>query len=57
MEDEFDSIDDFEIQDGGFHKDLPNSTAVLVLGILSLVTFWIYGILGLIFSIIALGLH
>lgn len=34
-------------------KDLPNSTAVLVLGILSLIFCWCYGFLGLILGIIA----
>lgn len=37
-------------------KELPNSTAVLVLGILSLVLCWCYGIIGLILGIIALVL-
>lgn len=37
-------------------KDLPNSTAVLVLGILSLVFCWCYGIVGLILGIIAVAL-
>lgn len=42
-----------------FHqvKSLPNSTAVLVLGILSIVTCWTYGVIGLILGIIALVLH
>lgn len=35
---------------------VPNATAVLVLGILSLVTCWCYGIPGLIMAIIALAL-
>jgi uncharacterized protein YacL len=33
---------------------IPNSTAVLVLGIISIVTCWCYGVIGLILSIIAL---
>lgn len=37
-------------------KDLPNSTAVLVLGILSLVFCWCYGFVGLILGIIGLAL-
>lgn len=37
-------------------KDLPNSTAVLVLGILSLVFCWCYGIVGLVLGIIAVAL-
>ncbi|MDC3352079.1 CCC motif membrane protein [Crocinitomicaceae bacterium] len=36
---------------------LPNATAVLVLGILSIVTCFIYGIPGLVMGIIALYLH
>jgi len=35
---------------------LPNSTAVLVLGILSIVICWCYGIVGIILGIIALVL-
>ncbi len=37
-------------------RPLPNSTAVLVLGILSIVTCFCYGILGLILGIIAMVL-
>ena len=35
-------------------QQLPNSTAVLVLGILSIVSCWCFGIVGLIMGIIAL---
>jgi predicted PurR-regulated permease PerM len=35
---------------------LPNSTAILVLGIISLVFCWCYGIFGIIFGIIAVVL-
>jgi hypothetical protein len=38
------------------HIDLPNATAVLVLGILSIVFCWCYGIIGTILGIIALVL-
>lgn len=38
----------------GFKLQLPNSTAVLVLGIVSILSCWCYGIIGLILSIIAL---
>ena len=38
-------------------KSLPNATAVLVLGILSIVMCWTYGVVGLILGIIALVLH
>lgn len=34
-------------------QDLPNSTTILVLGILSLIFCWCYGIIGLIMGIIA----
>lgn len=34
-------------------RDLPNATAILVLGILSLIFCWCYGFLGLILGIIA----
>lgn len=44
-------MDQFETQ-----RPLPNATAVLVLGILSIVTCFCYGILGLILGIIALVL-
>ena len=37
-------------------KDLPNATAVLVLGILSLVFCWCYGIIGLVLGILAVVL-
>lgn len=37
-------------------KSLPNSTAVLILGILSIVGCWCYGLFSIIFSIIALVL-
>ncbi len=39
---------------GGNQIPAPNSTAVLVLGILSIVTCWLYGVPGLILSIIAM---
>ncbi len=38
-------------------KSLPNATAVLVLGILSIVMCWTYGVVGLVLGIIALVLH
>jgi hypothetical protein len=44
---------------GGFNNfqlQLPNSTAVLILGILSVVSCWCYGIFGLILGSIALVL-
>lgn len=37
-------------------RDLPNATLILILGILSLVFCWCYGILGLILGIIAVVL-
>lgn len=51
----------FQPQDGGFgfggmQQALPNATAVLVLGILSIITCCCYGIIGLILGIIALVL-
>lgn len=39
-----------------FELTLPNATAVLVLGILSIITCFCYGFFGLVFSIIALVL-
>ncbi len=38
---------------GGMQQSLPNATAVLVLGILSIVTCCCYGVIGLILAIIA----
>ncbi len=38
------------------HDDLPNATAVLVLGILSIVFCWCYGIIGVVLGVIALVL-
>ena len=37
-------------------KDLPNATAILILGILSIIGCWVHGIPGLILSIIAIVL-
>ncbi|QQS50452.1 MAG: DUF4190 domain-containing protein [Bacteroidota bacterium] len=37
-----------------FKKTLPNSTLVLVLGILSIVTCWVWGLIGIALAIIAL---
>ena len=37
-------------------KDLPNSTTILVLGILSLIFCWCYGFIGLVLGIIAVAL-
>ncbi len=47
-------LDSFQLEGD---RALPNATAVLVLGILSLVTCIFYGIIGLILGIIALVLH
>jgi hypothetical protein len=38
------------------NQKLPNATAVLVLGILSILTCWCYGIIGVILGVIALFL-
>lgn len=56
---DFEEIDDFSTNDSGdnYPQALPNATAVLVLGILSIVTCWLYGIPGLVMGIIALNLH
>lgn len=37
-------------------KDLPNATVILVLGILSLILCWCYGIVGLVLGIIAVAM-
>ena len=39
----------------GERKDLPNATAALVLGALSLVFCWCYGIIGLVLGILLLA--
>ena len=41
----------------GERKDLPNATAALVLGALSLVFCWCYGIIGLVLGILAVVLR
>jgi hypothetical protein len=46
----------FGQQGGTGNQMVPNSTGVLVLGIISIVTCWLYGILGLILGIVALSL-
>ena len=46
-----------EIHYNNTQIDLPNATAVLVLGIVSIATCWCYGIIGLSTSIIALVLY
>lgn len=57
MKSDFESIDDFEDIGGTVPKKLPHASGVLVLGILSIVTCWIYGIIGIILAIIAMALH
>lgn len=57
MSDDLESIDSFESQNGGGVKNLPNATGVLVLGILSIVTCWLYGVIGIILGVIALVMH
>lgn len=39
-----------------FKEELPNSTTVLVLGILSIILCWCYGIFGFVLGIIAIAL-
>jgi len=56
MSEDLGNLDEFEVTSGG-NAALPNATAVLVLGILSIVTCWLYGIIGAILGIIALVLH
>lgn len=41
-------------QPGQYQEAIPNSTAVLVLGIISIATCWLYGVPGIICGIIAL---
>ncbi|XOV68070.1 MAG: CCC motif membrane protein [Fluviicola sp.] len=41
---------------GGAQENLPNAVAILVLGIISIVSCWLYGIIGLICGVIALSL-
>ena len=55
MSEEFENLDEFEIS--GSPAAVPNATAVLVLGILSIVTCWLYGIPGIIMGIIAISMH
>ncbi|MES2554895.1 MAG: CCC motif membrane protein [Bacteroidota bacterium] len=45
-------------QGGGFQSSsVPNASATLVLGIISIATCWLYGIPGIVCGIIALVLH
>lgn len=45
-------------QGGGFQSSsVPNATATLVLGIISIATCWLYGVPGIVCGIIALVLH
>lgn len=39
-----------------YQNKLPNATAVLILGIFSILTCWCYGVLGILLAIIALVL-
>ncbi len=55
MSEQFENLDEFEVSVGP--AAVPNATAVLVLGILSIVTCIFYGIIGLILGIIAISLH
>jgi uncharacterized protein YqhQ len=57
MKEELEGMSSFEYSNEGGQGDLPNSTAVLVLGILSIVGCFCYGIVGLVLGIIALVLH
>lgn len=50
------SVIDLDDNLGGTQK-LPNATAVLVLGIISIATCWLYGVPGLICGIIAIVLY
>ena len=38
------------------NNKLPNATAVLVLGILSIITCWCYGVIGIVLAVVALFL-
>jgi hypothetical protein len=50
------NIIDQNIQSPGYRQQLPNATATLVLGILSIVFCWCYGIIGTALGIIALAI-
>jgi hypothetical protein len=52
--DPFDNYNNYNNYGG--HQTVPNSVAVLVLGILSIVTCWCYGLISIILGIIALVL-
>ena len=55
MSEEFENLDEFEISESP--AALPNATAVLILGILSIITCLFYGFIGLILGIIAVSMH
>ena len=50
-------MSEFEVLDNGGNDKLPNATAVLVLGICSIVGCWLYAVPGIICGIIALALN
>ena len=53
---EFENLDDTEMT-SNVQQNLPNATITLVLGILSIVSCWLYGVFGLILGIIGIVLH
>ena len=55
MSEEFEGLDEFEVSGG--NGTLPNATAVLVLGILSIIGCVFWGIPGIIMGIIAVSMH
>lgn len=54
-------MSDLDVLDSGANNstpsNVPNATAVLVLGIISIATCWLYGIPGIICGIIAIIMH
>jgi hypothetical protein len=57
MSEGLENIDAFEANASGGVKKVPNGTAVLVLGIISIVGCFCYGVVGIITGIIAMVLH
>ncbi|MCC6702618.1 MAG: hypothetical protein IT221_13895 [Fluviicola sp.] len=52
-----DLLDNSPSKNDNYPAPLPNATGALVLGIISIVTCWLYAIPGLVCGIIALSLH
>ena len=55
MSEDLGNLDEFEVSGGT--GAVPNATSVLVMGIISIATCWLFGIPGVILGIIAIMMH